>query len=87
MGRKTAFDNLKKGGRLVIISFHSLEDRIVKRFLKRQAGTGKFDKRMPIAPIESASLKIIGKPIKASITELQHNPRARSAIMRIAEKL
>jgi len=82
-----AIENLNTGGRLVVISFHSLEDRIVKRFFKQQASTGKFDKRMPIALATSASIKIIGKPIKASITELQRNPRARSAIMRVAEKL
>ncbi|MBL4661914.1 MAG: 16S rRNA (cytosine(1402)-N(4))-methyltransferase RsmH, partial [Alcanivoracaceae bacterium] len=82
-----AIDKLNKGGRLVVISFHSLEDRIVKRFLKKQASTGVYDKRMPIAPTNVACLKIIGKPIKASVAELDDNPRARSAIMRVAEKL
>ena len=82
-----AVDALKKGGRLVVISFHSLEDRIVKRFFKKLASTGKFDKRMPIAQGTQAVLKIIGKPVKASEDELIHNPRARSAVMRIAEKL
>jgi 16S rRNA (cytosine1402-N4)-methyltransferase len=82
-----ALEKLDKGGRLVVISFHSLEDRIVKRFMKKEASTEKYDKRLPIAPKSSARLKIVGKPLKASAKELQNNPRARSAIMRVAEKL
>lgn len=82
-----AVKQIKKGGRLVVISFHSLEDRIVKRFFKKQAKPESYDKRMPIAPESNAVLKIIGKAIKASSTELEKNPRARSAIMRVAEIL
>lgn len=81
-----AIDNLKPGGRLAVISFHSLEDRIVKRFMKKQSSAGRYDKRMPIAPVNEARIKIIGKAIKATEQELIDNPRARSAIMRTAEK-
>jgi 16S rRNA (cytosine1402-N4)-methyltransferase len=82
-----ALESLNKGGRLVVISFHSLEDRIVKRFFKKKASTGKFDKRMPIEQASEAQIKLIGKAVKASKNELETNPRARSAIMRIVEKL
>ena len=82
-----ALDNLNKGGRLVVISFHSLEDRIVKKFFKKQSSSGKYDKRMPIEQVSTAQIKLVGKAIKASKNELVKNPRARSAIMRIAEKL
>jgi len=83
----SAINCLKQKGRLVVISFHSLEDRIIKRYFKKLSSHGNYDKRMPIAPQESASIKIIGKPIKASANELAINPRARSAIMRVIEKL
>jgi 16S rRNA (cytosine1402-N4)-methyltransferase len=81
-----ALNCLNKGGRLVVISFHSLEDRLVKRFMKKRASLGQYDKRMPIAPTSKADLKILGKPIKASRQEVDNNPRARSAIMRVAQK-
>ncbi len=83
-----AFDALKPGGRLVIISFHSLEDRRVKRFMQREAKGDPYPPDLPIpASAIQPRLKLIGKPIRVSQTELTANRRSRSAIMRIAEKV
>ena len=83
-----ALSVLAKGGRLVVISFHSLEDRIVKRFI-RNAGRGR--QLPPGVPIsfeeQQVSLKPIGKAVMPSPTEVAANPRARSAVMRIAERI
>ena len=79
---------LAPGGRLVVISFHSLEDRIVKRFIRTQARGEKLPDRLPIRDDQIVRhLKIIGKPIKPSIDEIERNRRSRSSIMRVAEKL
>jgi len=81
-------DVLAPKGRLVIISFHSLEDRIVKRFFKKQARGDDFPKGLPVTVAQlNPHVKIIGKAIKASDLELQKNIRSRSAVMRVAEKL
>jgi len=81
-------DALQKGGRLVVISFHSLEDRIVKRFMREQSKGEQYPHDLPIRHVEmNAHLKLIGKAVKASKAEVMSNPRARSAIMRVAEKL
>lgn len=78
---------LAPGGRLVIISFHSLEDRLVKQFIQRQSKGDDFPRDLPVmmSAIKPALIKI-GKAIKASAKEIEHNPRARSAVMRVAEK-
>ena len=84
----SSIDALQVGGRLVVISFHSLEDRIVKRFMREQSKGKQYPHDLPIRHIEiNAHLKTVGKPVRASADEIKNNPRARSAIMRVAEKL
>ncbi|KTT32256.1 16S rRNA methyltransferase [Pseudomonas oryzihabitans] len=89
-GLQAAYEQLAVGGRLVVISFHSLEDRIVKQFMRRLA-KGEADQLPRDLPIRTTvfepSLRLLGKPIYASEGELAANPRARSAVMRVAEKL
>lgn len=78
---------LSKGGRLAVISFHSLEDRIVKQFIKQQEKGQPIPRGLPIKAKDfQAVLSSLGKPIKPSLTEINLNQRARSAILRIAEK-
>ncbi len=88
-GLQQAINILKPGGRLVVISFHSLEDRIVKRFIKNESGRKFNPGKLPIkeVDIEQGVLKKIGGATKAGKTELENNVRARSAIMRIAERV
>ncbi|MBI1422749.1 MAG: 16S rRNA (cytosine(1402)-N(4))-methyltransferase RsmH [Gammaproteobacteria bacterium] len=81
-------DLLAAGGRLVVISFHSLEDRIVKRFMRKQSKGDEYPLDLPITHVESnAKLREIGKAMRPSEAEVKRNPRARSAIMRVAERL
>ena len=84
-----AVNSLGTGGRLVVIAFHSLEDRIVKRFMQNAAKADHLPSKLPIRAneVNDATLRIVGKPIRANEAEVAANPRARSAIMRTAEKL
>jgi len=79
---------LTAGGRLVVISFHSLEDRIVKRFIRDEARGKQFPRGVPVTAYEThARLQAIGKAVRASQREVEANPRSRSAVMRAAERL
>jgi len=81
-------DVLAKGGRLVVISFHSLEDRIVKRYMREQGRGDKYPMDLPVIHSElKPKLRVIGKVIRAGNDELVINPRARSAVLRVAEKI
>jgi 16S rRNA (cytosine1402-N4)-methyltransferase len=77
------------GGRLAVISFHSLEDRIVKRFLRNAACPPQPPKGVPVraADLPAPSLRLVGKAVRASANETSANPRARSAVLRVAEKI
>lgn len=84
-----SLDVLAQGGRLVVISFHSLEDRIVKRFMRDQSRGEILPKGLPVpdSARKRGRIKLLGKAVKASKEEIRTNPRARSAIMRAAEVL
>lgn len=89
-GLKAALTTLAPQGRLAVISFHSLEDRLVKRFIREQSRGLNVPHGMPIMQSEidaAKAMKAIGKAIKPSADELQRNIRARSSVLRVAEKL
>ena len=82
-------DFLKPGGRLAVISFHSLEDRIVKRYMRDESQGEQAPRRLPIqaAMLKPGRLKLVGRAQHASDAEVAANPRARSAVLRVAEKM
>jgi 16S rRNA (cytosine1402-N4)-methyltransferase len=86
-GLDAACAALKPGGRLAVISFHSLEDRIVKRFIAARAKAPPANRRMPVEIAFTPTLRMIGDAQKATEAETAANPRARSAVLRVAEKI
>ena len=82
---EASLDVLQPGGRLVVISFHSLEDRIVKQFIARHS-RDEFDRRAPFAAPKAMKLKALGR-VKPGAAEIAANPRARSAVMRVAQRM
>ena len=86
-GLQAAVDHLAPGGRLVVISFHSLEDRLVKRFMRDLARGPKIPRGVPVtADQEQSDYRLIGKAFKATEQEIRENVRARSAVMRVLER-
>ena len=79
---------LEPGGRLAVVSFHSLEDRAVKKFIRDKSTADTFPRGVPVRArdLPAPQLRAVGKAIKASDDEVRRNPRARSAVLRVAEK-
>jgi 16S rRNA (cytosine1402-N4)-methyltransferase len=80
---------LSPGGRLVVISFHSLEDRIVKQYMRKESQHGSLPVRLPVraSDLPRPRLSLVGKPVYPDKEEVRTNPRARSAVMRVAERI
>ena len=86
-GLRSAVSVLNPGGRLAVISFHSLEDRITKQYFASLAKAPPTDRRMPVAVEFTPTLKLIGGAGKGTDEEIAMNPRARSAVLRVGEKV
>jgi len=86
-GLEVAFGRLADGGRLAVITFHSLEDRVVKQYFRRQSNPPPLPRRLPVRAAESRPVaRLVGASVTAGEAELAANPRARSARLRVLEK-
>jgi 16S rRNA (cytosine1402-N4)-methyltransferase len=83
---EAAFTLIRAGGRIAVLTFHSLEDRIVKRAFRHWAEGDALPRRLPVTGRPATSARLIGRGIRASATEISENPRARSALLRVLEK-
>jgi 16S rRNA (cytosine1402-N4)-methyltransferase len=87
-GLTAALEVLRPGGRLAVISFHSLEDRTVKRFMQRESQVDPALRALPLIPAHARPrLKLSGRKLRPAPAELARNPRARSALLRVAERV
>jgi 16S rRNA (cytosine1402-N4)-methyltransferase len=86
-GLDAAYTRLRRGGRLAVISFHSLEDRIAKRFIAAHAKAPAGNRRLPMPQEFVPTLRAIGGDVRADAAETMRNPRSRSAVLRVAERL
>jgi 16S rRNA (cytosine1402-N4)-methyltransferase len=86
-GLRQAFEMLSGGGRLAVISFHSLEDRMVKRFFRSLTQPPPLPRRLPVrAEAQAVSARPVAGPVRAGAAERARNPRSRSAVLRVVEK-
>jgi 16S rRNA (cytosine1402-N4)-methyltransferase len=86
-GLDAALATLSEGGRLAVISFHSLEDRLVKQFMRRESQPDPALSWLPVAPPHDPALQLVGRKRRATDSQIFANPRSRSAILRVAERL
>jgi 16S rRNA (cytosine1402-N4)-methyltransferase len=87
-GLEAAFEVLAIGGRLAVISFHSLEDRMVKQFMRRKSSTDPVYAGLPhVPPHAQPAMRLVGRKVRPSAAEVAANPRARSSVLRVAEKI